>query len=141
MQQVEVTHRYDAPLEAVWAVYTDHARWSEWAGTPGARLAREGSPDKNGAGAVRAFVGGLREEILDFEPPKRMTYSVTAGLFPIKEHFGEVLFEPDGDGTRIVWRCRFESKIPGLGGLLQRFITWSFSKALAGLERHSFASG
>lgn len=140
MQQVEVTHRYDAPPQAVWDVYTDHAGWREWAGTPGARLAKEGNSDRNGTGAVRAFVGGLREEILDFDPPKRMTYTVTAGLFPIKEHLGEVILEPDGDGTRIVWRCRFESKIPGLGGLLQKFVTSSFTKALAGLERHSFPS-
>jgi uncharacterized protein YndB with AHSA1/START domain len=140
VQQVEVTHRYDAPPQAVWDVYTDHARWSEWAGTPGARLLREGSPDPNGTGAVRAFVGGLREEVLEFEPPKRMTYTVTAGLFPIEQHLGEVLLEPDGTGTRVVWRCRFESRIPGLGGLLRRFVTSSFTRALAGLERHSFAS-
>ena len=138
MQEVEVSHRYDAPPQAVWDVYTDHARWSEWAGTPGSRLTKQGSPDPNGTGAVRAFVGGLREEVLDFEPPKRMTYTVTAGLFPVKDHLGEVRFEPDGDGTRIVWRCRFESKIPGLGGLLRRVVVSSFTKALEGLEHHSF---
>ena len=139
MQHVEVVHRFNAPPQAVWDVYTDHARWSEWAGTPGSRLVKEGSRERNGTGAVRAFLGGLREEVLDFEPPKRMTYRVVGGLFPIRDHLGEVTLEPDGDGTRLVWRCRFESRIPGLGGILQRFVTATFRRALRGLERHSFS--
>ena len=28
-------HRFSASPQAVWDVYSDHARWSEWAGTPG----------------------------------------------------------------------------------------------------------
>lgn len=138
MQHVEVTHRYAASPQAVWDVYTDHARWSEWAGFPGSKLLAEGSPDRNGKGAVRAFAGGVREEVLDFEPPKRMTYTVVGGPFPIKEHLGEVSFEADGDGTRVVWRCRFEPRIPGTGALLQRFISGSFRRALAGLEKRGF---
>ncbi len=134
MEHVEVTRRYDAPIEKVWDVYTDHARWSEWSGMPGSRLVREGTPDRNGVGAVRAFAGGTREEVLSFEPPKRMTYTVFAGIMPIGNHLGEVDLEPDGGGTRITWRCRFESRIPGLGGLLRRFITRFFENALRGLE-------
>jgi uncharacterized protein YndB with AHSA1/START domain len=139
MQRVEVEHRYAAPPQAVWDIYTDHARWREWAGTPGSRLAIAGQPNRNGTGAVRAFPGGIREEILTFEPPKRMTYTVIGGFFPIRDHLGEVFFEPDGEGTRIVWRCRFESRIPGLGGLIERFITATFRRALAGLERRGFS--
>lgn len=135
MPRVEVTRSYDAPPETVWAVYTDHGRWSDWSGFPGSRLAKEGSPDRNGTGAVRAFAGGVREEILDFEPPKRMTYTVVGGPFPITNHLGEVLFEPDGAGTRIVWRCRFEPRIPGTGWLLERFVARNFRQALAGLAR------
>ncbi len=139
MQHVEVTHRYDAAPQAIWDIYSDHARWREWGPMPGSRLVKEGSPDPNGTGAVRGFAGGLREEILDFEPPKRMTYRVVAGLFPIKNHFGEVTLEPDGEGTRVVWRCRFEPMIPGTGAMLERFVARSFRNALAGLERHHFS--
>jgi uncharacterized protein YndB with AHSA1/START domain len=134
MQHVEVTRRYNAPIQKVWDVYTDHARWSEWAGTPGSKLVKEGSPDRNGVGAVRGFAGGMREEVLEFEPNKRMTYTVVAGFMPMKSHLGEVDFAPDGDGTRITWRCRFESGLPLVGSLLQRFITRFFTRALAGLD-------
>ncbi len=139
MNHVEVEHRYGAPPEAVWAVYVDHARWSEWAGTPGSRLIVRGSPDPNGVGAVRGFFGGMREEIKSFDPPNRMTYSVIGGFFPVKNHLGEVTFEADGHGTVVRWRCWFDSKVPGLGGLMQRFIGTTFARALAGLERHSFS--
>ena len=88
---------------------------------------------------LRGFIGGMREEVLSFEPPKRMTYTVIAGFFPIEEHEGEVVFEPDGEGTLVIWRCHFKSKIPGLGGVLERIITATFRRSLKGLERHIFS--
>jgi hypothetical protein len=76
--------------------------------------------------------------VLEFEPPRRMTYRVVSGGLPMKDHLGEVLFEPDGAGTRVVWRCRFASRIPGLGGLQQRLVTRFFRAALDGLARRHF---
>ena len=67
-----------------------------------------------------------------------MTYRLVSGGLPMKDHLGEVTFEPDGEGTRVVWRCRFDSRIPGLGGLLQRFVTRFFESALEGLARRHF---
>ena len=141
MQEIEVEHRYAAPPQAVWDVYTDHAGWKNWAGMPHSRLTRTGSPDPNGVGCIRelgAGPGKALEEIVEFEPPKRMTYRVVGGIMPVRNHLGEVLFEADGAGTRIVWRCRFESKIPGLGWVLRRGIAAFFQNALKGLERVHF---
>jgi uncharacterized protein YndB with AHSA1/START domain len=143
MQQVEVERRFDAPPAQVWRVYTDHARWSEWAGLGRSRLATEGHPDRNGVGAVRCFTTGptsVYEEVLAFEPEKRMTYRVVRGGIPIMtNHLGEVLLEPDGAGTRLVWRCRFDSTVPGLGAPMRWLITRLFARALAGLARRGFA--
>ena len=60
------------------------------------------------------------------------------GGLPMKNHLGEVVFEPDGDGTLVTWRCRFDSKIPGLGGPLRVIVTRVFRTALDGLARHAF---
>lgn len=133
MQHVEVRRHVPAPPRAVWDVATDHARWREWAGTPGSRLVVPGRPDPNGVGAVRGFAGGMREEVLSFEPPKRMTYAVVAGPFPIRDHLGELVLEPEDGGTRVVWRCRFEPRIPGTGGVLRRLVSALFARALLGL--------
>jgi uncharacterized protein YndB with AHSA1/START domain len=136
MQEVEVVRRFSEPPERVFAVYTDHAGWSRWAGIGGSRLARSGHPHPNGTGALRVLGPGpfaAREEVLDFEPPKRLTYRVVGGGIPFRDHLGEVLFEPDAGGTRVVWRCRFESALPGLGPLLRAIVTRVFRRALEGL--------
>jgi len=138
VQQVEVEATIPAPRSEVWAVYTDHARWSEWAGVGRSRLVHKGSPDPNGVGAVRALGPGplaAYEEVLEFEPPVRLVYTVRRGGPPLRNHRGEVIFEDQGNGTHIIWRCRFESRIPGLGSILQRAITGVFRRALAGLAR------
>ena len=144
MQNIEVERRFEAPPEQVWKVYTDHAGWSTWAGLGRARLETEGRPDRNGVGAVRCFKTGpvsVFEEVLTFEPPKRMTYRVVRGGIPImKDHLGEVLLEPDGAGTRLIWRCRFDSKIPGLGAPMRWLVTRLFRQALAGLAKRGFAT-
>ncbi len=141
MQRVEVRRRFAAPRQAVWERYTDHASWTEWAGLGRARLAREGSPDVNGVGCVREIGSGpltVREEVVDFEPPEHMSYRVVRGGLPMKEHFGEVRFEEDGDGTRVVWSCRFESRIPGLGAPMRWLVERVFRGALAGLAARHF---
>lgn len=141
MQQVEVRRRIPGTPEQVFAVYTDHVSWSEWAGFGPTRLAREGVPAPNGVGCVRVIGNGLaeaREEVLSFEPPKRMTYRIVKGFPVIRGHFGEVGFEPDAGGTLVTWRCRFESRIPGLGGLIRRVVARMFARALDGLAEKRF---
>ena len=139
MQHVEVTRRIAAPPEAVFEVATDHARYRHWAGFPSSRLETEGSPDRNGVGAVRVL-GPAVEEVLEFEPPKRMAYRLVRGA-PLANHRGEMTFEPDGDGTLVTWRCRFDSKVPGLGFLLRAGITRMFRRALAGLDQRLTSHG
>ena len=68
-----------------------------------------------------------------------MTYRVVRGGIPLRDHQGEVLFLPDAGGTRVVWRCRFESKIPGLGPLLRVIVTRVFRGALEGLAARGLA--
>jgi uncharacterized protein YndB with AHSA1/START domain len=141
MQQVEVRRRIAGRPEDVFAAYTDHVSWSEWAGMGPVRLAREGVPAPNGVGCVRVIgprFAAAHEEVLSFEPPKRMTYRIVGGLPLLRDHLGEVEFAPDGDGTLVAWRCRFESRIPGLGGLLRRGIARAFRGALDGLARRRF---
>jgi uncharacterized protein YndB with AHSA1/START domain len=128
MQKVEVTQTIDAPVQAVWDRYTDHVSWSEWAGLGHVQLEREGTPPPNGVGCVRVFSNaGLKliyEEVLSFEPPRRMTYRIVRGPVPLRNHLGEVVFEPTD----------------GLGGLFRTIITRLFRNALANLARARFAS-
>lgn len=144
MNTVEVQQVVSAPVEVVWKRYTDHRSWTEWAGMGTVRLEREGTPPPNGAGCVRAISNsGITafEEVLSFDAPRRMTYRLIKGGIPITDHLGEVAFDPHPDGTLITWRCRFNSRIPGLGGLFRLLITHLFRRALRGLSREVPAAG
>ena len=141
MQHIEVTRRIAGKPQDVFDTYTDHVGWAEWGGIGRARIEREGDPAPNGTGCIRVLGPGplaAREEILSFEPPKRMTYRILGGGLPIRDHFGEVDFEPDGDGTRILWRCRFESKLPGAGALFRVLVARLFRNVLEGLATQRF---
>ena len=122
----------------MWNRYTDHVGWTDWAGLGKVRLEREGVPPPNGVGAVRLISNlGIRvaEEVVSFEPPRRMTYRVVRGPVPMQDHLGEVTFAPHPSGTLITWRCQFNCTIPGLGGLQRRFVTRIFRTALKRLAQ------
>ncbi|MEO8606230.1 MAG: SRPBCC family protein [bacterium] len=138
MQQVEVQQQFRAPIERVFARYNDHVSWGTWSGLGAVRLARQGVPAPNGVGCVREFKTGgakVREEVVSYEPPHRMTYRLIAGPVPMADHLGEAVFEARDDGTLVTWRCRFRSRIPGGGWLMRIMITRLFSRALRGLAR------
>lgn len=137
MVHIEVERSFSQPAERVFRRYTDHEGWSEWAGLGRVRLVREGSPDRNGVGAVRAFAltPGLREEVVRFEPSSVMAYRVTAGPMPFDQHHGEVRFEPEGSGTRLIWQISLRPLLPGVGWVLERGLTLLFRRMLGRLAR------
>ena len=138
MQEVSVSRTVAAPRQQAWDLYTDHVSWQDWAGLGRVHLDREGDPAPNGSGCVRVITSAgmpVYEEILEFDVPTRMTYSLVKGAMPIRDHLGEVDFSDDGEGTLIEWRARFNSKIPGLGWLLKLVVQRVFNKAMDGFER------
>jgi len=133
MQQVNAVRTVAASPQRVWDVFTDHAGWKDWSGLRHSTLEKEGSPHRNGTGAVRclgSYGFNAFEEIFDFEPPSRMTYRLLKGGLPMKNHRGEVRLEPEGAGTRLTWRCSFDTGIPGLGWLLRLYIDRFFRSTL-----------
>lgn len=134
MQLVEIQHFIPAPVETVWARYTDHRAWARFVGTVQVTLQPEGDPAPNGVGCVRVFsLAGrevVAEEVTAFTPPARMTYRIVRGGGPIRHHAGEVLLAAEGQGTRVTWRCQFDSAVPGLGPLMRIGIGGFFRRVL-----------
>ncbi len=142
MQRIELTREIPAPPQAVWDVFTAHEDWSNWAGIAEVVLRQEGYPPPNGLGAIRIVrQSGLavEEEITAFEPPKRMAYRLTAGA-PLRDHHGEVSFEPHESGTRLTWRVEFRPWIPGTGFLVRRALERTLRGVLTRLAAYPFAS-
>jgi uncharacterized protein YndB with AHSA1/START domain len=136
MRRVEVERTLAAPPEVVFDRFNDHAGWSDWAGAGKVSLVREGSPDRDGVGCVRAFESamGLQEEVIEFDPPRRMAYRIARGGFPITRHRGEVRFEPHPDGTRLVWSVDFASRLPFSERAIARFLRMIFGRLLDRFE-------
>lgn len=133
---VEAERFIPHPIERVFHRYTDHEGWSDWAGLGRVRLASEGTPERNGVGAVRTFSlsPGLREEVFAFEPPVLMEYKVTAGLPILRDHHGAVRFYAEEGGTRVVWRVTFRP-VPVIGGVLRKSLVLLFKTMLKRLEK------
>ena len=141
MQHIRIDRYIHGSPRAVFDTYTDHVGWADWGGLSDASIDREGDPAPNGAGCIRVFGPpkfAAYEEVLEFKPHERMTYRVLRGGIPIKNHFGEVDFEAEGDGTRIRWHVQFDSKLPGLGPVLRFGLIRFFNGVLDGLARERF---
>ena len=127
-----------APPEKVFEVLADGAGWSRWAGPMVMKSwwEREGTPAPGGVGAIRALGSkrvGSREEIIAYDPPTHLAYTILKGL-PVRDYRADVHLTPDGDGTRIEWRGVFTPKLPGTAGMLRMFLVMtigSFAKRLA----------
>ena len=141
MQHVEVKRRFHAPVQKVWEKYTDHADWKNWAGFSNSWIETEGHPDRNGIGCIRGFGSNgvnVYEEVVEWEPTRRFAYKIVRGGLPMKDHYGETMFEADGDGTLVTWRCRFDSRVPGLGWAMRLFVERIFRTGLDGLAKKYF---
>ena len=98
-------------------------RWHEWGPWSKTGFQREGDPPPGGLGAIRALkMPGttLHEEIVDYEPVKRMAYELRSGL-PVRDYRAEVVLRPASDGgTEISWSAEFGGgKVPGSGGAMR----------------------
>ena len=135
--QIEISEHVPAPPAAVFARYTDHERWVDWAGVKEVVLRQQGHPAPNGLGAIRVIRQAgmaIEEEITAFDAPKFMAYRLVAGA-PVRDHSGEVRFDPEGSGTRMTWTVRFRPLVPGTGWLMSRILERGLRSVLSALAR------
>ncbi len=133
VHEIRVDKELPVAPEVAWERFTDHRGWVDWAGASEVVLRQEGDPAPNGLGAIRVLRGrglAVEEEVTAFEPPRRLRYRLVAGL-PIRDHTGEVRFEANDAGTRLVWSIRFRPLVPGTG----RLVSWALRRSLEDILR------
>jgi uncharacterized protein YndB with AHSA1/START domain len=124
VQSIEIHAEVPAPREDVWKLLADYEGWAEWSDLEEVVVRHPGDPAPGGLGAIRVLRSrglALQEEVTAFEPPERMTYTLTEGL-PVRDYEAEVRLSPVADGTELTWHVRFRPSIPGTGWLLRRLI-------------------
>lgn len=135
MQTIEVDIHIQAPIEKVWALFTDHEGYTFISRVSEARLLEPGRPEKNGLGAVRKIrILGVTfiEDIVAFDPPTRLEYRVRECTVPIRHETGRMDFTRRRGGTDVRWVSRFELPIPVVGSLVAPVLRRIFSRAFQG---------
>jgi uncharacterized protein YndB with AHSA1/START domain len=125
-----------APREVVWDVMTDHVRYARWSSANRVVMERTGTPDPDGVGAIRVFETGpmkVREEVVEFETPRRMVYRLVSGL-PVRDYRSEMLLEDDETTTVLTWMSSFEPRIPLTGALFTRIMRNAVDRFAAGIK-------
>lgn len=134
-----VQARSDAPIESVWPLLAEARRWKEWTFLSRSELEREGRPEPDGIGAIRHFTRngiGSREEVLAFDPPEHLAYSILSG-FPVRNYRADVTLSPDEGGTQITWTATFDEKVPGTGRLTELMLQRMIGGFASGLARYA----
>ncbi|MGH9016364.1 MAG: SRPBCC family protein [Acidimicrobiales bacterium] len=113
-----------APVDLVWSLIGEAARWKDWSWMTRTYLLRPGVPPPDGVGAVRRFArgpGGSKEEVVAWDPPHHLGYVLLSGL-PVRHYRADVDLRPDGRGTEVTWRGSFDALVPGSGPLLRALL-------------------
>lgn len=105
-----------APVDRVWASLAHHEGMASWGPGMKVSLDREGTPGRNGVGAVRRIKApgpapAIVEEITRFEVDGVLGYQALGGV-PFRNYRGEVVLSPAGDGTRIEWTLTADQRLP-----------------------------
>jgi len=122
---IECTAYSAAPPAKVFALLGDASTWPDWSQFTHFRLQRLGKDASQGVGAIRELstrISSVCEEITLFEPDRRVSYRLLSGL-PLRDYEGDVLLTPQGGGTDIVWRSRFEpERFPFFWRWMMRYV-------------------
>nr|WP_158893756.1 SRPBCC family protein [Amycolatopsis anabasis] len=136
---VEVTTAAEPAV--VYALLRDGSSWPVWSPLGSFELAREGSGEPEGLGAVRVFRTGRFtswEEVVELVPDRRFSYALRHGL-PLRGYRADVDLTPEGTGTRIRWHSSFRPGIFGTGWFYRWFLGRFIARMADGLAAHSVA--
>jgi uncharacterized protein YndB with AHSA1/START domain len=128
-----------APPETVFAVLTDHRKYSELTPLRKSELEREGEPTPNGLGAIRKLTAvgpPLREEVIAYEPVERFSYKLLSGL-PVRDHVGTVELTAGGSGTKMVYAVRTHPTVPVVGAVVVAVIKQAVKGLVDGIVKES----
>lgn len=133
------TREIAAPPETVFAVLTDHRKYSELTPLRKSELEREGEPAPNGLGAIRKLTAvgpPLREEVIAYQPDERFSYKLISGL-PVRDHVGTVELTPSGNGSRMVYAVRTQPTVPVVGPVVVAVVKQAVKGLIDGIVKES----
>src|SRR5699024_5388985 len=95
-------------------------------------LLRPGDAERNGVGAQRRLqplplLPAFVEEVITFEPERRLTYRAVSGI-PFRNYVGDVVLRPVGEGTAISYTISADNRIPGVAAALANGLLFALKR-------------
>lgn len=132
--RVRVTHTYTSDPKTVFEALSEHENLGP---VFGAKVTRknDGDTSRNGVGTARKLKIGplppITETVVVSEPNTTIEYKITAGGFPLKDHYGVQRLTPTDDGgTKLDYTIAFNTVIPGFAPVVAKQLTAALSKGL-----------
>lgn len=134
---VHIERDLDAPPEAVFDHLAEHENLAALFGVQVKRIKDGDDGSRNGVGSARELkIGPLpafEETTTRYERPELIEYKITRGGM-LKDHVGIMKFSPTpSGGTRLDYRIRVITKVPGLSPVVAKKLTTDIGKGLAGV--------
>lgn len=123
MRTVELERTIQAPLVDVFDWLTDATNYQRAPFVRRVTPVRPGDTTGHGVGAVRLIVTPLirlTEEVVEYDPPVLMRYSLLKSVPPLRHQEGHMAFSECPAGTRVHWSTTFELASPILPALCTR---------------------
>jgi uncharacterized protein YndB with AHSA1/START domain len=139
-QHIEIRQSFNAPVETIFNILTDHESFGKVIATKIQRVVDSQEENKNGVGSVRRIssfpVPAFEETVITFEPNQLMEYVVSKGS-PIKNHKGRMEFSEEEGKTKLCYSIDFDPKLllTLLGSVLKTAIEKPIRQSLEKLSR------
>ena len=135
-QDIDVSRHIAAPPAAVWKLLDDSSTWPDWTSIDSHEEERERDP-ATGLGEIRLFHTGritVREEIVEREPERRLSYSLLGGL-PVRDYVAVIDLTAAEGGTDLRWHTTFDGRFPATGWIFRLALGKATRDFVAGLDR------
>ena len=113
-QHIEIQQSFNAPVETIFNILTDHESFGKVIATKIQRVVDSKEENKNGVGSVRRIfsfpVPAFEETVITFKPNSLMEYVVSKGS-PIKNHKGRMEFSEEGGKTKLSYFIDFDPRL------------------------------
>ncbi|MFH2067754.1 MAG: SRPBCC family protein [Pseudomonadota bacterium] len=139
-QHIEIRQTFNAPVETIFNLLTDHESFGEVISTKIKRVVDSPGENKNGVGSVRRIssfpVPAFEETVVTFKTNRLMEYVVSKGS-PIKNHKGRMEFSEVGGRTHLFYTIDYDPRLPFifLSSVLKQAIENPMRKSLEQLAR------
>src|SRR5690242_17148313 len=136
---IHVRERIAASPEVIFAILSNHEGYARFPGFISSKLVRRGAEHENGVGARRVmWFNGVRvvEDIVQFEPPKKLGYRVVHCSIPMRHELGVVEITPGPYGSVVSWSTAFDVDVPVIGKLIARVTEPGLTDAIRKILRH-----